>query len=56
MTWPLLGGIAALWLALLARSAWKQGEFVQFLRALVIVAAAGILLVGFVAGWIWLDR
>lgn len=49
-----LGAIAA-YLLLLARSAWKQGELGQFLRALGIVAV----LLGTVAlvswTWIWLD-
>lgn len=48
-------GTIALYLALLARSAWKQGELAQFLRALGIVAVllGGIALVSWT--WIWLD-
>lgn len=38
-----------LYLLLLARSAWKQGEFKQFLWGIVIVAG----LIGFVGGVIW---
>lgn len=44
--WHLIGLMMAGYLLLLARSAWKQGEFRQFLRSLVIVAA----LCAFVAG------
>lgn len=51
-----LGAIAILWLLLLARSAWKQGELGQFLRALLAVAVLIAAVSGIVAGWIWLDR
>jgi hypothetical protein len=43
--WEAAGLLAAGYLLLLARSAWKQGEFRQFLRSVAIVAA----LVGAVA-------
>ena len=54
----LKGLIAAIlvYLALLARSAWKQGELPQFLRALGLVVLLGLVLAGAVWGWIWLDR
>ncbi|MFY8095049.1 MAG: hypothetical protein ACOVN0_16340 [Niveispirillum sp.] len=44
-----IGGGVILYLLLLARSAWKQGEFKQFLWGLVIVAG----LIGFIGGIIW---
>ncbi len=44
--WQLVGVGIAGYLLLLARSAWKQGEFRQFLRSLAIVA----ILVGVIAG------
>lgn len=37
--WEAAGSLAAGYLLLLARSAWKQGEFRQFLRSLAIVGA-----------------
>ncbi|HYH21436.1 MAG TPA: hypothetical protein VD995_22745 [Azospirillum sp.] len=37
--WDAAGLLAVGYLLLLARSAWKQGEFRQFLRSLAIVAA-----------------
>lgn len=40
------------YLLLLARSAWKQGELAQFLRALAIVAALLAFLALTVWGWI----
>lgn len=36
-----LGLAAVLYVLLLARSAWKQGEFVQFVRSLAIVVGLG---------------
>lgn len=44
--WQIIGAAMVGYLLLLARSAWKQGEFLQFLRSLAIVA----LLIGSVAG------
>lgn len=44
-----VGLVAAAYLALLARSAWKQGEFRQFLASLLVVAA----LIGAIAGAVW---
>lgn len=44
--WNIAGLAALAYLLLLARSAWKQGEFRQFLWSLAIVAG----IVGFVAG------
>lgn len=48
-TWEWIGGTVLVYLLLLARSAWKQGEFKQFLWGMVIVAG----LVGFIGGFIW---
>lgn len=48
-TWEWIGGGVVLYLLLLARSAWKQGEFKQFLWGLAIVAG----LIGFIGGVIW---
>lgn len=48
-TWEWIGGAVLLYLLLLARSAWKQGEFRQFLWGMVIVAG----LIGFIGGFIW---
>lgn len=48
-TWEWIGGAVLLYLLLLARSAWKQGEFKQFLWGMVIVAG----LIGFIGGFIW---
>lgn len=50
-----LGLAIALYLMLLARSAWKQGEFVQFARSLGIVVALGLVLALAVWGWIALE-
>jgi len=47
--WEWIGIGVLLYLLLLARSAWKQGEFKQFLWGMVIVAG----LMGFVGGVIW---
>lgn len=44
--WQIIGAAMVGYLLLLARSAWKQGEFLQFLRSLAIVT----LLIGSVAG------
>lgn len=50
--WEWIGGGVLLYLLLLARSAWKQGEFKQFLWGLLIVAG----LIGFIGGviWVWI--
>lgn len=47
--WEWIGGGVLLYLLLLARSAWKQGELRQFLWGLLIVAG----LIGFIGGVIW---
>ncbi|MFV3129464.1 hypothetical protein [Niveispirillum sp. KHB5.9] len=47
--WEWIGGFVVLYLLLLARSAWKQGEFKQFLWGLGIVTG----LLGFIGGVIW---
>jgi hypothetical protein len=47
--WQWIGIGVLLYLLLLARSAWKQGEFKQFLWGMAIVAG----LIGFVGGVIW---
>ncbi len=44
-----VGLVAAAYLALLARSAWKQGEFRQFMASLAVVAA----LIGSIAAAVW---
>jgi len=36
-----LGLAAVLYVLLLARSAWKQGEFAQFVRSLAVVVGLG---------------
>jgi len=54
--WTVIGALIAGYLLLLARSAWKQGELMQFLRALVIVAVLLLAVGGIVALWIWVDR
>ena len=55
---PLQGAAlaAAVWLALLARSAWKQGEMRQFLVSLGIVAALIGAIAAVTAAFIWWDR
>jgi len=54
------GGVIAvlvgLYLLLMARSAWKQGELRQFLLSLALVAGLLGGLFVFVEGWIWWDR
>lgn len=45
----MVGGAVLLYLLLLARSAWKQGEFKQFLWGLVIVIG----IIGIIGGVIW---
>ncbi|WP_448205126.1 hypothetical protein [Azospirillum sp. sgz302134] len=45
-TWQLIGAMMAGYLLLVARSAWKQGEFRQFLRSLVIVVALCAVIAG----------
>lgn len=47
--WEAAGLLAAGYLLLLARSAWKQGEFRQFLRSLAIVATLGAMIAAAVA-------
>ncbi|NYZ15057.1 hypothetical protein HL658_21135 [Azospirillum sp. RWY-5-1] len=44
-----VGFVTAAYLALLARSAWKQGEFRQFMASLAVVAA----LIGSIAAAVW---
>ena len=44
--WQLIGLMMAGYLLLLARSAWKQGEFKQFLRSLLIVVALCAIIAG----------
>lgn len=48
-TGELVGGAILLYLLLLARSAWKQGEFKQYLWGLVIVIG----IIGFIGLVIW---
>lgn len=56
MAWQIIGAAVAGYLVLLGRSAWKQGEFRQYLRSLAIVAALCALLAGIVAVAMLLDR
>ena len=53
--WQFMGAIVAGYLLLLARSAWKQGEFRQFLRSLAIVAVLFALIAGAVLTAMLLD-
>ena len=53
--WQFMGAIVAGYLFLLARSAWKQGEFRQFLRSLAIVAILCALIAGAVLAAMLLD-
>lgn len=50
--WEWIGGAILLYLLLLARSAWIQGEFKQFLWGLGIVAG----LISFIGSviWVWI--
>jgi hypothetical protein len=54
--WQGIGIFIAAYLALLARSAWKQGEMRQFLMSCALLAALMILLAGIVALTIYFDR
>lgn len=49
--WQWIAGGVVLYLLLLARSAWKQGEFKQFLWGLVTVIGLLTLIGGII--WIW---
>lgn len=49
MGWQIIVAAMAGYLVLLGRSAWKQGEFRQYLRSLAIVAILCALLAGAVA-------
>lgn len=51
-----IGWIVGLYLALLARSAWKQGELRQFATSLAVVMALGAVIAAAVAFYIWIDR
>ena len=53
--WTMIGAVAAGYLLLLARSAWKQGEMRQFLRSLAIVLALCALVAGAVLTAMLLD-
>ncbi|CAO3423107.1 hypothetical protein [Azospirillum endophyticum] len=55
MGWKIIAAAMAGYLLLLGRSAWKQGEFRQFLRSLAIVAILCALLAGTVALAMLLD-
>lgn len=54
--WQLTGMAVMAYLLLLARSAWKQGEMVQFLRSLLIVAVLCGSIAGVVALAMALDQ
>lgn len=47
-----VAGAILLYLLLLARSAWKQGEFRQFLLGLVVVASMLLGIGGFIWAWV----
>jgi hypothetical protein len=48
-----IGLAVAAYLALLARSAWKQGEFRQFMMScLVLIVLFGAIAAG-IAGYVW---
>ncbi|CAO3421360.1 hypothetical protein [Azospirillum doebereinerae] len=53
--WQITGAAIVAYLLLLARSAWKQGEFRQYLRSLAIVAALCGIVAGAVAAAMALD-
>lgn len=55
MGWQIIAAAMASYLVLLGRSAWKQGEFRQYLRSLAIVATLCALLAGAVALAMLLD-
>ncbi|WP_199231790.1 hypothetical protein [Azospirillum sp. TSO35-2] len=55
MGWQIIGAAMAGYLVLLGRSAWKQGEFILFLRSLAIVLGLCVLLAGAVALAMLLD-
>lgn len=54
--WHALALLAGLYLMLLARSAWKQGEFRQFLWSLAVVAGLIAALAAITAVVIYLDN
>ena len=56
MGWQIIVAAMVGYLVLLGRSAWKQGEFRQFLRSLAIVGTLCALLAGAVALAMLLDR
>ncbi len=55
ITGQLVVGGVALYLLLLARSAWKQGEFKQFLWGIVIVVGLIATIGGIIWAWISLS-
>jgi hypothetical protein len=52
ITGQLVVGGVVLYLVLLARSAWKQGEFKQFLWGIVIVTGLLVAVAGIIWAWI----
>lgn len=54
--WEAAGLLAAGYLLLLARSAWKQGELRQFVWSLAIVAGIVGVIAGVVAAAVWMGR
>lgn len=50
-----LGLAVVLYILLLARSAWKEGEIAQFARSLAVVGGLAILLAAIIAGAVALD-
>lgn len=47
-----MAGAILLYLLLLARSAWKQGEFKQFLWGMVVVVGMLLGIGGFIWAWV----
>jgi hypothetical protein len=51
-----IGLIVAAYVVLLARSAWRQGEFRQYVKSLAVLSLLLALVASVVAGYIWWDR
>jgi len=54
--WQGIGLLVTLYLALLARSAWKQGEIRQFLMSCLVLAALIAILAAIVSLTIYFDH
>jgi hypothetical protein len=55
-SWQAIGLAVVIYLVLLARSAWMQGEFRQFLWSLVVVAGLCAGIAAAVALAVWLEN